>query len=953
MTRREVRDEKPSGTEGLVSHVRVVWVRTVTDPHRPQVPRSAPSSLIGRERECKELDELVEAVTTGLSGSLVFLGEPGVGKTHLLGHLAASSAGIFRVVGIESEFSISFAALHRLLLPFRDQFAALPGPQHTALMTTFGALDGTPPPRFMLGLAALSVLAAAAKNDPLICVIDDAQWLDQESLEVLSFVARRVYADSLGFVFAGREHYDALQVLRGLPTHHVLGLDRGASQSLLNSVRPGAVSSLVAARIIAETDGNPLAMLELLNQLTSEQLAGRLPLPQQLPTGRGLNAHFLRQLEGLGSETRSLLVLASAMTTDDPPTLWRAAALLGLPESAADGAHELDVMTIGETVMFRHPLIRSTVYHGAEPRQRRLAHSVMATIAEIDSNADLAAWHRAAATSAPDEDVAANLERSAERAERRGGQLAQARFLARAAELSPGPEERSDRTFAAAEAYLAAGDGILAEALLDKVAPWLEAAGRVVEVQRMRALLAMFHHRYRDAWTILLEAVDGSDPGDEDLIRGMLFEALRAALGAGDSTDRVTAHEIARTVLNYLRDKQPSASARDLMLEGIATRLTLGYSQALPLLRESVRNLFANEGEPLDAHSPPVAGWFAADEIWDDEGRRALFDRGVEGGRRHGVLNVLQVALAGRCITQCLAGEMAAAEQSCFEAAEITDLMGIPRPAGLGPVIQMRAWQGREKECREHAQDAATWGKQWGSLYMEMFAWSGLTILEMGLGNYTDALGCALRVYDQDTLGFGSTILPEVVEASVRVGQRDTAKTALGRLEERAEASATPWGLGMLARSRAVVAQTAAAEQFYLKSIELLSRTSLRVEVARTHLLYGQWLRRQRRRRDAQVHLSNAYRSFDTMGIRAFASRAGSELVATGLNPVQIKHRGPTDPGLTPQETQVVRLAADGATNSEIAVQMFLSSSTVEYHLSKVFKKLNITSRRQLGRFVH
>ena len=916
---------------------------------RPVPSRPAATSLIGREPERRALDELATSVAGGLSGSLVFLGEPGVGKTRLLEHLSASSVRVVRLVGIESEFSLDFAALHRLLLPFRDHFADVPGPQQSALLTTFGALDQTPPSRFLLGLSTLGVLAAAARTEPLVCVVDDAQWLDPESLDVLSFVARRVYADSLGLVFAGREGVDALDTLRGLPTHHLRGLDREESHALLDTVRPGAVSPLVASRIVGETGGNPLAMLELLHQLTSEQLAGRLPLPQQLPTGRGLNAHFLRQLEVLSPETRSLLVLASAMSTDDPPTLWRAAALLGLPGDAADDAHDLDVMSIGETVAFRHPLIRSTVYHAAEPRQRRLAHTAMATIAELDGNADLAAWHRAAATSAPDEDVAAGLERSAQRAERRGGQLAQARFLARAAELSPGPQERSDRMFGAAGAYLAAGDGILAEALLDKAAPWLDEAGRHVDVQRLRALLAMFHHRYREAWTILLEAVEDTDPRDEDLIRGMLFEALRAALGAGENKDSVTAKEIARTVLVYVRGKQAPVSARDLLLEGLASRVAVGYAAALPLLRRSVAALYADERVALDAHSAPVAGWFAADEIWDDEGRRELFDRGVREGRRHGVLNVLQVSLAGRCLAQCWAGDMAAAELSRFEAAEITALMGIPRPAGLGPAIHMRAWQGREKECRELAQDAATWGRQWGSLYMEMFAWSGLAVLEIGLGNYQEALDSALEITERDTLGFGSTILPDVVEAAMRVGRPDTARTALARLEERALASATPWALGMLARSRALVAPVAEAERWYLESIELLCSTSLRVEVARSQLLYGEWLRRRRRRRDAQVQLSTAYRSFEAMGVGAFAERAGAELLAAGLTPMGLTPTGAVDTGLTPQVAQVARLAASGATNSEIAVQMFLTTSTVEYHLSKVFKKLDITSRRQLA----
>jgi len=912
-------------------------------------PQATASLLVGREAECEMLDGLVESVTSGLSGSLVLLGEPGVGKTRVLEHLSTLRVRIVSLVGIESEFSIGFAALHRLLVPFQRHFADLPGPQADALAITFGARDDPPPPRFLIGLAALGTLAAAAKEEPLICVVDDAHWLDHESLEVFSFVARRLFADSVGFVFVGREDHDALKVLDGLPTHHVSGLSREASYALLESARPGAMSSLVAARIVAELNGNPLAMLELLGQLTSEQLAGRLPLPQQLPSGRGLNAHFLRQLEVLSPETRTLLVVASAMTTDDPSTLWRAAALLGLQGDAADSARSLDVLSIGETVTFRHPLIRSAVYHSAEPRLRRLAHSALATIAELDANADLAAWHRAAATSAPDEDVAADLERSAQRAERRGGQLAQARFLVRAAELSPGPRERSDRTFGAAEAYLAAGDGILAEALLDRVAPWLDDAGRHGEVQHLRALIAMFHHRYRDAWTILLEAVATADLGNEELIRSMLFDALRAALAAGDEVDRKTAERVARTILDYVGEKHPPVSSRDLMLEGLATRFALGYRQALPLLRASVQSMFADENQPLDAHSPPVAGWFAADEIWDDDGRRALFDRGVDRGRRHGVLDVLQVSLAGQCVSRCWSGDMNDAEQSAFESAEITALMGLPKAAGMGPLIHLRAWQGRERECRDSAHAAASWGKQWGSLYLELAAWSGLTILDIGLGNYTEALASSLEIYERDNLGYGSTILPEVIESATRVGRTDIAEMALTRLTHRAQASGSPWALGMLARSRAVITSTADAEALYLESIELLLQTSLRVEVARTRLLYGQWLRRQRRRRDAQRQLSVAYRVFEDMGSRAFADRAGTELLAAGAKPIDLSTHDRGDPGLTPQEAQVARLAGSGATNSEIAVHLFLTTSTVEYHLSKIFRKLNITSRRQLA----
>lgn len=904
--------------------------------------------LVGREPEVRTLDQLSEVVATGHSESLVLVGGPGIGKTRLLDRVGSSGVTVVRLAGIESECSIAFGGLHRLLLPFRHHFAALPEQQRDALLTTFGALDKPEPSRFLVGIAALSVLALAAKDSPFVCLVDDAQWLDRDSLEILGFAARRLCAERFGFVFAARETHDVQQALRGLTTCHLSGLDRTASYALLSGARPGPLSSVVAARVCAETEGNPLAMLELLGQLTSEQRAGRLPLPQQLPTGRGFNAHFLRQLELLSPGTRALLVVASAMTTDDPSMLWRAAALLGLPEDAADGAEDLNVMRIGESVTFRHPLIRSAVYHAAEPRQRRRAHSVLATVATLDHDPDLAAWHRAAATTAPDEDVAAGLERSAARAERRGGQIARARFLARAAELSPAPNQRNERTIGAAKAYLAAGDGILAEALLDKAAPWIDEAGSRIDVKRMRALVAMFHHRGAEACEIFWEAISDADHGERELIKGMLLEAMLAALGSGDGARGVTAKQFARKSLDFIRDRAASTSAHDLLLEGFATRLVGEYAQSLPVLRDAVSTLFADDVEPLDEHAPHFAGWFAADDIWDDEGRTALFARGVTQGRRHGVPSVLHMSLAGQCISFCWAGEMDSAEHSCFEAAEVAATAGLPGPAALGPMIHLRAWQGRENECRENAGAAATWGKRSGSLNVEMFAWSGLIVLEMGLGNYREALECAVKIYENDTVGSGSIVLPEVVEAAARVGDTETAERALERLAERAEASATPWALGMLARSKAILAAAPEAEGHYLTAIGLLVQTSLRVEVARTHLLYGQWLRRQKRRRDAQDQLSTSYVMFESMGVAAFAARASAELLAAGHRVESLEVERNACTSLTPQEAHVAHRAASGATNSEIAVQMFLTTSTVEYHLSKVYRKLNITSRRQL-----
>ncbi len=551
-------------------------------------------AFVGRTEEQHALDAVVEAVSAARSASLVVLGEPGVGKTRFLGLIdeASENVRIERLVGMESEIRIGFAALHRLLLPYFDGIPNLPGPQRDALLTTFGMIDDAPASLLVVGLGALNLLAGAARDHPLICIVDDAQWLDQESLGVLGFVARRLYADGIGFVFAAREHYPSLKALSGLPTIHLDGLPREEAVSLLDTARTDELSSLVAARIVADTGGNPLAMLEVLGQLTAGQRAGRLPLPLLLPVGRGLNTHFLRQVEVLPAATRSLLVLASAMSDNDVSALWRAATLLELDIHTIDEAVKADLLVVGERVDFRHPLIRSAVYSSAAPELRRASHSALASVAESDGDPDRAAWHRAAAIIAPDENVAAELERSADRAERRGGQVAQALFLGRAAELSPGTAARNQRLLGAAQAYLSAGDGILAEALLDRAAPWLDADGRHVAVQRLRAAIAVFFSRHKDAPAILLEAVKETDPLDTSLIRAMLFDALQAALVARSYTVGVSPTDIAHIAVAVARPPGHPATANDLLLDGFATRLAVGYEAAVPLLRDAVAGLF-------------------------------------------------------------------------------------------------------------------------------------------------------------------------------------------------------------------------------------------------------------------------------------------------------------------------------------------------------------------------
>jgi DNA-binding CsgD family transcriptional regulator/tetratricopeptide (TPR) repeat protein len=924
------------------------WSQAFTR-REPVGAQAVPDVLVGRSGDCGALDELVEGIRRGLSRSLVILGEPGIGKTRLLEYAMQAADGVrtVRIAGLEPELRLGFAALHRMLVPFLDRVGLLPDPQREALDSAFGLAAGPPVDRFLVSMSVLTLLAEIAAEQPLIWLVDDAHWLDRESVDVLGFVGRRLHADSTGLLFCAREASPGLAALEGLPTRHLGGLEPAAARALLAATVSGPLNARVAARIINETGGNPLALRELAAHLTPDQLSGRSPLPPRLPVGRRLQGHFLRQAERLPPATGTWLLLASAASGDDLATLWRAAALLGLEPDAADPAVVQDIVSVNSRVAFRHPLIRSAVYEGARSGDRRRVHEALASIAGQDGNPDEAAWHRAAASVVPDEDVAAALERSAVRAERRGGYVAQATFLTRSAELTPDPRDRAVRLLAAAQAHLVAGDGALAEAMLDLAAPRLAEAGLHVAAQRLRASIAVFFSRHKDAPGLLLDSVAAVDPPDAPLIRAMLFEALQAALVARQHTVGTTPVEVARAALQAPWNPALDPTATDLLLGGFATRIAVGYPEAVPLLRAAVEAFSASD-QPTPAGIPAtILVQFAADDLWDDQGRRAIFLRAEAVQRRHGALGALRVILAGLCTSELWAGRLDEAEARYFEAAEISVLIGIPAPASTGVLLDLRAWQGREAESRSLAATTEKWGEERGAPVLGFFALIGLTVLELSLGRYAEALSWGLRIYDGDPPGFGNRVLPEIVEAGVRAGDHRAARAALGRLADRATASGTPWALGMLARSRALLAPDIGAEAFYREAIAHLTRTSVRTELARAHLLYGEWLRRQKRRRDASAQLRTAYGMFDAMGAAGFARRTRAELIAAGGHPAEPAERAGLD--LTPQETQIARLAAAGVTNAEIASRLFVTTSTVEYHLSKVFRKLSISSRRQLA----
>ncbi len=658
------------------------WSGAITR-REPAEAQAVPGLLVGRNGDCRALDELVEAIRQGLSRSLLILGEPGIGKTRLLEYTAQAAGGVrtARIAGLESELRLGYAALHRMLVPFLDRVGLLPAPQREALDSAFGLAAGAPADRFLVSMSVLTLLAEIAAEQPLIWLIDDAHWLDRESVEVLGFVGRRLHADSTGLLFCARDASPRLAALDGLPTRHLIGLEPAAARALLAATVSGPLNARVAARIVNETGGNPLALRELAVHLTLDQLAGRSPLPERLPVGRRLQAHFLGQAKMLPAATGTWLLLASAASGGDPAALWRAAALLGLEPDAADPAVAQGIVSIDPRVAFRHPLIRSAVYEGARSGDRRRVHEALASIAGQDGNPDEAAWHRAAASVVPDEDAAADLERSAARAERRGGYVAQAMFLVRAADLTPDPRGRAVRLLAAAQAHLVAGDGALAEATLDLAAPRLAEAGLHVAAQRLRASIAVFFSRHKDAPGLLLDTVAVVDPPDALLIRAMLFEALQAALVARQHTVGTTPLEVARAALQAPRDQGPDPTAADLLLDGFATRIAVGYPEAVPLLRAAVE-MFSTSDQVTPVGIPDtILGQFAADDLWDDQGRRAMFLRAGAVHRRHGALGALRVILAGLCTSELWAGRLAEAEARYFEAAEISALIGIPPPA--------------------------------------------------------------------------------------------------------------------------------------------------------------------------------------------------------------------------------------------------------------------------------
>ncbi len=909
-------------------------------------------ALVDRSAEREALGALLARAADGFSGALVLRGEVGVGKTALLDETAAAAAAAglqtARLTGVEPETQLGYAALHRFLLPFADHLEQLPGPQRDALQSTFGLVAGPPADRFLVALAVLTLLADVASAKPLVCVVDDVQWLDPESAVVLGFVARRLYAEQVVLVFAVREPTGPLA---GLPELVVGGLAEDAALELLASLVPGPLSPAVGARIVAETGGNPLALVEVARELSPAQLAGSEALPEPLPIGGSLEKAFSRRVSQLPLEARLLLAVAAAEPAASQALLWHAAGQLGIDPEAAMAADLGGLAEFGSQVEFRHPLIRSVAYHGMPLRRRRLIHQALAAVGDADEQPDRVAWHLGMAAVGPDEAVAAQLEQEAGRARERGGYAATVAFLSRAAELSADEGQRGQRLLAAADAALTAGQPGRAGALLEEATPRLGGSLARAQARRLHGTIQLALGHADEAAPVLLEAARALAPTDARGAREALLEAVTVALYAGWSASKAVLSEIARAARATPTAAGSQASATDLLLDGFAARATAGYPTAAPLFRRAVAMLRAGDLSPQEGLRLSWLGCFAAAELFDDQAQHAIALRWVQLARDYGALTALPVALNTQSsFAEVAAGRLDAAAACFTEASEISAATGNPGvfgTAGVSEAFEL-AWRGRETDARRVA--AAVAGEATGAGRGGQNNWVQycLAVLELGLGNYQAALQYVLGVYDDDAPFFGTLALPDLVEAAARCGETGIADAALGRLAERALAAGTPLALGLLARSRALLAGDDDAEPLDPEAIAHLRQCRSVPQLARAHLVYGEWLRRQLRRRDARGQLRTAHEMFTSMGAEAFAERARAELLATGERARPRTASAAEE--LTPQEAQIARLVIQGESNRDIAAQLFLSPSTVDYHLRKVYRKTGVTSRTQLAR---
>lgn len=907
--------------------------------------------LVDRLAEREALCGLVASAAAGRSGALVLHGEPGAGKTTLLDETADTAAKrgmqIARLAGVAPETQFGYAGLHRLLLPFADHLRLLPDPQQDALRGTFGLIAGPPVDPFLVGLATLTLLADVASHAPLVCAIDDVQWLDAESAAVLGFAARRLRGERVVLLFAVREPADQVPALAGIPDLGIEGLRERAGLELLSSLTPGPLSPAVGARIVAETGGNPLALAEVARELSATQLAGCESLPEPLRVDGPAAEVCGSRLGLLSHDARLMLALAAAEPAIPQALSRRAACELGVDPDI--GAAELAGLAefTPDRAVFPNPLTRSAAYYGTPAAERRRIHQALAAVRDAERT-DRTAWHLAMAAAEPDEAVATRLEDAASRAKEGGGYADAAMFLCRAAELSPQDAQRVRRQLSAAALAVAAGQPVRAGALLESAGPGLSDPLAQARAGWLAGTLRFVLGHPAEAAPMLLEAACALAPADPRDARKALLEAVRAALCTGWSASQPMLSRIAAAAAATPAAAGPGPI--DLLLDGFAARVRGGYPASVPLFRRATAMLAADDLSSPEGLRGLGLGCVAAADLFDDQAQSALAARLVQFARRDRALAVLPMALNSQGIfAEVPAGRFDAA-RACFtealEIAELTGDAGVAGTSGIGEVYEL-AWRGREADARKVAADAAleAAGAERGAQGSRIDCC--LAVLELGLGDYQAAVQRAMDAYADDAPFFGTRVLPDLIEGAARCGETELAGAALRRLADRALLVGTPLALGLLARSRAL-AGDGDAGALYEQAARHLTACRSAPELARAYLVHGEWLRRQRRRREARVKLRLAHDMFTSMGAEAFADRAAVELLATGEH--SLPRTAAARCELTAHEAQIARLVSNGDTNRAIAAQLFLSPSTVDYHLRKIYRKLGVASRAQLAR---
>ncbi|WP_232836006.1 AAA family ATPase [Actinocorallia populi] len=899
--------------------------------------------LRGRHRELAELNALVDRARAGHSGALVVSGEAGVGKTALLDHMAARAATdvrIERIVASESEMELAYAGLQQLCGHLMGSAGSLPAPQREAIEAAFGLREASAPSPFLVGLALLGLLTEVAGGGALLCVVDDAQWLDEASARAVAFVARRLDAEGVVIVLAMRTVDERFA---GLPRMAVEGVGHEDARELLRLAAPGGLDRRVHDQLIVEARGNPLALRELPRALSPVEIAGGFALTGAMPLENRIEQSLVVQLESLPGSARLLLLLAAADPTGDPGLLWRASEALGLDSADIDAAEDADALVVDTRVSFRHPLVRSAVYQAASPEDLRSVHAALADATSADFDPDRRAWHRANATLRPDEGVAADLERSAVRARTRGGAAAAGAFLERAADLTPTSALRAQRLIAAAEAKHDAGAPASALRLLDTtrghpLTPLQEAL-----VARLRARAEYALRRDGTGAGLLLTAARGLQEFDPVLARDTYIEALAAALYGGRLGDAEQVTAVSNAILEATEGEE-SGRARDLILRGQALLAAKGQKAALDTLRRAQRAFLEQAPDSLELHWM----WFAsraAQDLWDARGLRALADRQVELARAEGVVTVLPIALSLLMVAQTVDGELDAAEASCDEIDAIKDVTGHPLPQ-YGRLF-LAAYRGQADEAERWAEqiraDAQARGEGYGLSAVNF----GEAILYNGVGRFAEAVASGRRElpYTHE-LSHAMRTLLELVEAATHTGERDLAVQAFEQLADVTRPVGTNWAQAVLAMAEAQLREGDEARALFQDAIERFERERIWIMVGRCRLLYGEQLSRAGRRADAREQLRTAYEVLSGIGLNGFAGRAGRALSALGETP-QVRAQG-SAAQLTAQELNVARLAREGLTNREIGGRLFISARTVEYHLRKVFMKLGVKRRSDL-----